>query len=263
MLDPKFEKLLHSLKQARDIDDLAKISMKNIDSEDYSEPQFANNAQVQSAFMQVAPSLLSANFLYLAQEIESVVKGGCDLLHIDVMDGHFVPNMTLGPCVLEGIKDISEIPLDIHFMVEDADFFVDLYASLAPRYMSVHIESEKHLHRLIQKIRSYGISPAIALNPHTPLDGLKYILTDIDMVLIMSVNPGFGGQQFIPNMIEKIADLKDMILMRNPQCLIEVDGGINDTNIHALKNVGVDIAVAGNYIFKQKDRKLAIQKLKV
>ena len=253
MLDPKFEKLLHSLKQARDIDDLAKISMKNIDSEDYSEPQFANNAQVQSAFMQVAPSLLSANFLYLAQEIESV----------DVMDGYFVPNMTLGPCVLEGIKDISEIPLDIHFMVEDADFFVDLYAPLAPRYMSVHIESEKHLHRLIQKIRSYGISPAIALNPHTPLDGLKYILTDIDMVLIMSVNPGFGGQQFIPNMIEKIADLKDMILMRNPQCLIEVDGGINDTNIHALKNVGVDIAVAGNYIFKQKDRKLAIKSLKI
>ncbi|GAB0172369.1 Ribulose-phosphate 3-epimerase Rpe [Helicobacter trogontum] len=264
MLDPKFEKLLHSLKQARDIDDLAKISMKNIDSENYSEPQFANNTQsIATSLIQVAPSLLSANFLYLAQEIESVVNGGCDLLHIDVMDGHFVPNMTLGPCVLEKIKDMGEIPLDIHFMVENADFFIDLYAHLTPKYMSIHIESERHLHRLIQKIRSYGISPAIAINPHTSLDGLKYILADIDMVLIMSVNPGFGGQQFIPNTIEKIADLKDMILMRNPQCLIEVDGGINDTNIHTLKNVGVDIAVAGNYIFKQKDRKLAIQSLKI
>lgn len=261
MLDPKFEKLLHSLKQVRDIDDLAKISIK--DTENYNEQQFANNISTDIALMQVAPSLLSANFLYLAKEIESVVKGGCDLLHVDVMDGHFVPNITLGPCVLEGIKDISKIPLDIHFMVEDTNFFIDLYAYLAPKYMSIHIESEKHLHRLIQKIRAYGISPAIAINPHTSLDGLKYILSDIDMVLIMSVNPGFSGQQFILNTIEKIADLKDMILMRNPQCLIEVDGGINDTNIHLLKNVGVDIAVAGNYIFKQKDRKLAIKSLKL
>lgn len=263
MLDPKFERLLQSLKQAKDIDDLANISMKNMDIEEQKETLFVNNTQNPSMLMQVAPSLLSANFLCLKDEIESVVAGGCDLLHIDVMDGHFVPNITLGPCVLEQISSITQIPLDIHFMVENADFFVDLYAPLQPKYMSVHIESERHLHRLIQKIRSHGISPSIAINPHTALEGLKYIIADIDMVLIMSVNPGFGGQQFIPSMIEKITDLKEMILMRNPQCLIEVDGGINETNIHALKNVGVDIAVAGSYIFKQKDRKIAIQSLKI
>lgn len=263
MLDPKFEKLLHSLKQAKDIDDLANISMKNMDIEESKEHVFVNNAQNIPMLMQVAPSLLSANFLCLKEEIESVVSGGCDLLHIDVMDGHFVPNITLGPCVLENISSITRIPLDIHFMVENVNFFVDLYAPLQPKYMSIHIENEPHLHRLIQKIRSYGISPSIAINPHTTIECLKYIISDIDMVLIMSVNPGFGGQQFIPNMIEKITDLKEMILMRNPQCLIEVDGGINDTNIQALKNVGVDIAVAGNYIFKHKNRKVAIQSLKI
>ncbi len=263
MLDPKFEKLLHSLKHVRDIDDLANISMKNIDIENQKEPLFANNTSSSATIMQVAPSLLSANFLHLEEEIKSVVEGGCDLLHIDVMDGHFVPNMTLGPCVLEQIPHITQTPLDIHFMVENADFFVDLYAPLQPKYMSVHIESECHLHRLIQKIRAYGISPSVVINPHTTIDGLKYILADIDMVLVMSVNPGFGGQQFIPSTIEKIADLKEMILMRNPQCLIEVDGGINETNIHTLKNVGVDIVVAGNYIFKQKNRKVAIQNLKI
>lgn len=263
MLDPKFERLLQSLKQAKDIDDLANISMKNMDIEEQKDTLFVNNTQNTPMLMQVAPSLLSANFLYLKDEIDSVVAGGCDLLHIDVMDGHFVPNITLGPCVLEQISSVTKIPLDIHFMVENADFFVDLYAPLQPKYMSIHIESERHLHRLIQKIRSYGISPSIAINPHTTLEGLKYILADIDMVLIMSVNPGFGGQQFIPSMIEKITDLKEMILIRNPQCLIEVDGGINENNIHALKNVGVNIAVAGSYIFKQKDRKAAIQSLKI
>lgn len=263
MLDPKFERLLHSLKQVRDIDDLANMSMKNMDIEDSGVSSFVNNTQNIPAQIQVAPSLLSANFLCLKDDIESVVAGGCDLLHVDVMDGHFVPNITLGPCVLEQISSVTKIPLDIHFMVENADFFVDLYAPLQPKYMSVHIESERHLHRLIQKIRSYGISPSIAINPHTTIESLKYILPDIDMVLIMSVNPGFGGQQFIPSMIEKITDLKEMTLMRNPQCLIEVDGGINETNIHALKNVGVDIVVAGSYIFKQKDRVSAIQSLKI
>ncbi len=262
-LNPKFEKLLSSLKEVHDIEGLAKLSMRDIDEEENKEKVFINNSSSKEKIIKVAPSILSANFLRLEDEIMSVVNGGCDLLHIDVMDGHFVPNMTIGPCVLEQIPLITSMPLDIHFMVENADFFVDLYAPIKPQYMSIHLESEIHLHRLIQKIRHYDISPCIAINPHTSLEGLKYIISDIDMVLLMSVNPGFGGQKFIESSLEKITDLKELILMRNPNCLIEVDGGINDKNIYNLKDAGVDVVVAGNYIFKQADRKQAIKSLKV
>lgn len=262
-LNPKFEKLLSSLRETHDIEGLAKLSMRNMDEDSQEEKSFANNTQEKSKVMQVAPSLLSANFLRLEDEIVSVVDAGCDLLHVDVMDGHFVPNMTLGPCVLEQIPLLTSVPLDIHLMVENANFFIDLYAPLKPKYISVHIEQERHLHRIIQKIRSYDISPAIALNPHTNLESIKYILDDIDMVLIMSVNPGFGGQKFIEHSLEKITDLKEIIVMRNAECLIEVDGGVNDSNIATLKNVGVDIVVSGNYIFKQANRVQAIQSLKI
>ncbi|RDU71033.1 ribulose-phosphate 3-epimerase [Helicobacter aurati] len=213
--------------------------------------------------MLVAPSLLAANFLRLEEEIKSVVEAGCDLLHVDVMDGHFVPNLTIGPCVLMEIPRLFNIPLDIHLMVENADTFIDLYAPLRPHFISVHVESERHLCRIIQKIRSYNISPAVALNPHTDPQTLKYILNDIDMVLVMSVNPGFGGQSFIESSIEKIVDLKELIIMKNANCLIEVDGGVNNHNIAMLKNVGVDIVVGGSYIFGHRDRKEAITSLKI
>lgn len=272
-LNPKFEKLLDSLKQTHDIEGLAKLSIRNIDdNKDIQESQsFINNTTPNGSIaniantnlMLIAPSLLAANFLRLEEEIKSIVEAGCDLLHIDIMDGHFVPNMTVGPCVLEEIPRICNIPLDIHLMVEDADSFIDLYAPLSPHFISVHIESERHLHRIIQKIRSYNISPAVVLNPHTSPQSLKYILNDIDMVLVMSVNPGFGGQDFIASSIEKIVDLKEMILMKNAKCLIEVDGGVNDSNIAMLKNAGVDIVVAGSYIFRNKNRKEAIASLKI
>lgn len=271
-LNPKFEKLLNSLKQTHDIEGLAKLSMRNMDEEqDASENKsFVNNLAVANDIpnplpqtLLVAPSLLAANFLNLGEEILSVVAAGCDLLHIDVMDGHFVPNMTIGPCVLEGIRQITSIPLDVHLMVEDADFFVGLYAPLAPRFMSVHIESERHLHRLIQKIRAYGIRPGVVLNPHTSPQALKYILGDLDFVLVMSVNPGFGGQKFIEASLEKVADLKEMILMKNSNCLIEVDGGVNDATAARLKNAGADIVVAGSYIFQHENRKGAIASLKI
>lgn len=212
--------------------------------------------------MLVAPSILSANFLKLEEEIKSICDAGADLIHIDIMDGHFVPNLTFGPVVLQNIDKICQKPLDIHLMVENVPFFVDLFAPLKPKYISVHIEETKHLHRVIQQIRNYGISPAVVLNPHTSEENLKYIIKDIDMVLLMSVNPGFGGQKFIPNVIEKIKRLKELILLENPQCLIEVDGGVSDKNILDLKNSGVDVVVAGSYIFSQKDYKQAILSLK-
>ncbi|AXX84990.1 ribulose-phosphate 3-epimerase [Aliarcobacter skirrowii] len=213
--------------------------------------------------MLVAPSILSADFGNLEKEIKAICEAGCDLVHVDVMDGHFVPNLTIGPVVVEPVSKLSSKPLDIHLMVENNNFFVDLFASLKPKYLSFHIESEKHPHRLIQKIRSLGISPAITLNPHTKVEDIEYLLQDLDMVLLMSVNPGFGGQKFIPTILEKVKTLKELINKRNPNCLIEVDGGVSDKNIKELKDAGVDIVVAGSFIFGSDDYKKAINSLKI
>ncbi|MFY4789065.1 ribulose-phosphate 3-epimerase [Aliarcobacter butzleri] len=213
--------------------------------------------------MLVAPSILSADFGNLANEIKAICDAGCDLVHVDVMDGHFVPNMTIGPVVVEPVAKVASKPLDIHLMVENNTFFVDLFAPCKPLYISFHIESEKHPHRLIQKIRSYGIKPAIVLNPHSRPQEIEYLLEDLDMVLLMSVNPGFGGQKFIPSVVEKAKELKELINKRTPNCLIEVDGGVNDKNIEILKNAGVDIVVAGSYVFGSDDYEKAIKSLKI
>lgn len=215
------------------------------------------------SLMQVAPSILSADFGRLQQEIEAICDAGCDLVHVDVMDGHFVPNLTIGPVVVESVEKSSTKPLDIHLMVENNTFFVDLFAHIKPQYISFHIEEEKHPHRLIQKIRDYGISPAIVLNPHTPPESIEFLLEDLDMVLLMSVNPGFGGQKFIPSVLEKSKRLKDLIQKRGAKTLIEVDGGVNNQNISLLKDAGVDIVVAGSYVFKSSNYKQAIDSLKV
>ena len=213
--------------------------------------------------MKVAPSILSADFGKLGEEIKKICDGGCDLVHVDVMDGHFVPNMTIGPVVVKAVAKVATKPLDIHLMVENNTFFVELFAPLKPEYISFHIEEEKHPHRLIQKIRSLGIKPAIVLNPHTPPEAIEFLLKDLDMVLLMSVNPGFGGQSFIESVIEKASHLNEMRNRINPNCLIEVDGGVSDKNIHALKDVGVDVVVAGSYVFKHEDRKIAIESLQI
>ena len=213
--------------------------------------------------MLVAPSILSADFGNLEKEIKSICEAGCDLVHVDVMDGYFVPNLTIGPVVVEPVSKASTKPLDIHLMVENNSFFVDLFAPLKPKYLSFHIESEKHPHRLIQKIRSLGISPAITLNPHTKVEDIEYLIEDLDMVLLMSVNPGFGGQKFIPSVIEKVKKLKELIKKKNPNCLIEVDGGVSDKNIKELKDAGVDVVVAGSFVFGSSDYKKAIDSLKV
>ena len=211
--------------------------------------------------MLVAPSILSADFGNLSNEIKAICEAGCDLIHVDVMDGHFVPNLTIGPVVVESVAKVATKPLDVHLMVQNNTFFVDLFAPLKPEYITFHIEEEKHPHRLIQKIKSYGIKAGVVLNPSTNPIVLEYLLEDLDMVLLMSVNPGFGGQKFIPNVIKKAKQLKKMINEINPNCLIEVDGGVNDKNIQELKEAGVDVVVAGSYVFKN-DYKKAIESLK-
>ena len=213
--------------------------------------------------IKVAPSVLSADFGNLQRDVEEICNAGCDYVHIDVMDGHFVPNLTIGPVVVSAIAKVATKPLDIHLMVQNNTFFVELFAPLKPEYISFHIEEEKHPHRLIQKIRSLGIKPAIVLNPHTPPESVEFLLQDLDMVLLMSVNPGFGGQSFIDSVLPKAARLNEMRNRINPNCLIEVDGGVSDTNIQALKNVGVDIVVAGSYVFKHENKKTAIKSLQI
>ncbi len=214
--------------------------------------------------MLVAPSILSADFGNLARDVEAICEAGCDLVHVDVMDGHFVPNLTIGPVVVSAVAKVASKPLDIHLMVENNTFFVNLFAPLKPKFISFHVEEEKHPHRLVQHIRSLGIQPAITLNPHTPPESVEFLLADVDMVLLMSVNPGFGGQKFIPSVLERAKRLKALIEKHNPSCLIEVDGGVSDQNIQSLKEAGVNVVVAGSYVFGNKEGyKDAIASLKI
>jgi len=213
--------------------------------------------------IKVAPSILSADFGHLADDVKEICTSGCDLVHVDVMDGHFVPNLTIGPVVVSAVAKATTKPLDIHLMCQNNTFFVELFAPLKPEYISFHIEEEKHPHRLIQKIRSYGIKPAIVLNPNSRPQELEYLLEYLDMVLLMSVNPGFGGQSFIDSVIPKAKKLDAMRKKINPNCLIEVDGGVSDSNIQALKDAGVDVVVAGSYVFKHNNKAQAIKSLQI
>lgn len=212
--------------------------------------------------MLVSPSILSANFGALDKEIEKINNTNCDYLHIDIMDGHFVPNLTFGTPIIKHIVKTSKKPLDIHLMVKNIPFFIDLVIEFKPTFLSIHIEEEKHINKMINYIKQLGIKPGIALNPHTSHLSLEYIIKDIDLILVMSVNPGFGGQTFIESSLDKIENIKAMCKELNPNCLIEVDGGVNNKNIDSIKNVGADIVVSGNYIFNSNNYKESIETLK-
>jgi ribulose-phosphate 3-epimerase len=212
--------------------------------------------------MKIAPSILSADFGKLAEDVRKVSEAGADYIHVDVMDGHFVPNLTMGPMIVEAVKKATNVPLDIHLMVENISFFIDMYKHLKPEFISFHIEEEKHINRVIQKIRDEGIRPAVVLNPATPVSLLEYIVADIDMVLLMSVNPGFGGQKFIPSVLDKIKELRELANRKNPSLLIEIDGGVNNKNAPLLRKAGADILVAGSFVFNSNDYKKAIESLK-
>ncbi|MBE9869115.1 ribulose-phosphate 3-epimerase [Campylobacter concisus] len=213
--------------------------------------------------MYVAPSILSADFGNLAAEIRAICEAGCDLVHVDVMDGHFVPNLTIGPVVVSAVAKATTKPLDIHLMVENNSFFADLFLPLKPKFLTFHIEEEKHPMRLIDHIRKNGVSPGIVLNPHTPVSAIEHIIDEVDMVLLMSVNPGFGGQKFMPVVLEKTRALRELIERKNAKCLIEVDGGVNGLNAPDLEEAGADVLVAGSYIFSSNSYEQAIRAIKL
>ncbi|HWR72577.1 MAG TPA: ribulose-phosphate 3-epimerase [Nitrospirota bacterium] len=210
--------------------------------------------------IKVAPSILSADFSRLGEEIRAVEAAGADLIHVDVMDGHFVPNITIGPLVVEACRKVTKLPLDVHLMIENPERYIADFAKAGADYLTVHVETGYHLHRLVQNIREHkGVKAGISLNPATPIESVDYILGDIDMVLIMSVNPGFGGQAFIPSAFEKIKRLRGMIESRKLRVEIEVDGGVKPENAAQVSAAGADILVAGSAVFGAKDYKAAIQ----
>ncbi len=210
----------------------------------------------------LAPSLLSADFVRLAEEIARVEAAGADWLHLDIMDGHFVPNLTFGPPVVAAIRKISKLPLDVHLMVSNPAALVEQFAEAGANYLTVHVETEPHLHRLVNRIRELGVKPAVTLNPATSVDLLDEILSEVDMVLVMSVNPGFGGQKFIPASLDKIRRLRQKLKRLDRQVLIEVDGGVNQETAPQLIEAGVDVLVAGSAVFGSADMKATIAALK-
>jgi len=201
----------------------------------------------------IAPSILSADFARLGDEVKAVEAAGADWIHADVMDGHFVPNITFGPLIVEAVRRVTALPIDVHLMIENPDDYVPAFAKAGADYISVQIESCVHLNRSIQLIRECGAKPGVVLNPSTPLQSVEWVLEYLDYVLIMSVNPGFGGQAFIPNSLDKIKQLRQMIQNRKLNTLIEIDGGVNAKTISAIANAGVDIFVAGSAIFGSRN----------
>jgi len=201
----------------------------------------------------IAPSILSADFSKLGEEVKAVEQAGADYIHVDVMDGHFVPNITIGPIIVKAVKGVTELPLDVHLMISNPDDFIDDFVQAGADILTVHAEAGYHLHRTLQHIRKTGAKPAVSLNPASPLSMIEYVLDDLDMVLLMTVNPGFGGQDFIPEVIPKIERLREMIGKRGLDIELEVDGGIGPETINRVSSAGADVFVAGSAIYHSQD----------
>lgn len=210
----------------------------------------------------VAPSLLSADFLNLERDVEMLNRSEADWIHLDIMDGVFVPNISFGFPVINRLKEVTKKTLDVHLMIVQPEKFVDEIAAAGASFMNVHYEACTHLHRVVQEIRKKGMKPAVTLNPHTPVSLLEDILPDLDMVLLMSVNPGFGGQKFIEHSVRKTAMLKEMILRQQTSTLIEVDGGVNLETGKRLVDAGADVLVAGSFVFSSNNPEETIHQLK-
>lgn len=201
----------------------------------------------------LAPSILSADFSCLGEETEKIRRGGADLIHVDVMDGHFVPNISFGAAVMKSLLGKTDIPFDVHLMIEDPDKYIDDFVTENTEYITVHAEACTHINRTLQHIKSKGVKAGVALNPGTPLSVLDYVLEDADMILVMSVNPGFGGQKFIPSVLRKASELVKLREERNLDFEIEIDGGANLDNLKQITDAGVSIVVAGSSVFKADD----------
>jgi ribulose-phosphate 3-epimerase len=210
----------------------------------------------------IAPSILSADFGRLAEEVRAVTAGGADYIHVDVMDGHFVPNLTIGPPVVAAVRAATKLPLDVHLMIEEPDRYLDDFARVGADLLCVHVEACTHLHRTIQHIRGLGKRVAVALNPHTPLEPLQYVLGDLAMVLLMTVNPGFGGQSFIPEVVPKVEALRREIDRRGLAVDIEVDGGIKVDTVARVARAGANVFVSGSGVFGTKDYAATIGELR-
>jgi len=210
----------------------------------------------------ISTSLLAADFGNLERDIHMINQSEADWFHLDIMDGVFVPNISFGFPVMKYIKKHAQKPLDVHLMISDPNRYIDNFNEAGAKILTVHLETCTHLHRTVQKIKSLGMKAGVSLNPHTPVYLLKDIIADIDVVLLMSVNPGFGGQKFIPNTLEKVKELKQLIKEKKSDALIEVDGGVDHTNAKSLIDAGCDVLVAGSYIFKSKNPQKTIKGLK-
>ncbi|WP_335870674.1 ribulose-phosphate 3-epimerase [Bacillus sp. 2205SS5-2] len=213
--------------------------------------------------IKIAPSILSADFAQLKNEIEDVERGGADYIHIDVMDGHFVPNITIGPLIVAAVRPITKMPLDVHLMIEHPERYIQDFAKAGADIITVHAEACPHLHRTLQQIKSYGVKAGVVLNPSTPPEMIQHVLEEVDMVLLMTVNPGFGGQSFISTVLPKITTVRNWIREKGLAIEIEVDGGINPETAKLCYEAGADVFVAGSAIYSQENRQQAIEAIRL